>query len=367
MVDDVAYQDQAGTVTRIARYRVGIEHHRKTMAVGDAGEDRDDFVVAFKGMNVDDATATGSGVMQALANEILDAGFCEHVGQFLLRHPLRLDPEERVEQPLDLGVGGGEAIAIARQHLQLAFLALEAAAQGMADPRGGRRARHDRHQGTVVDRGLARQQRHRIRQIPPPQRLLAERQNISLGALAYRRNQRVEIGAGRLRGKIPVPQRHVEGGVLAAHETCDANAVRLAERERKQQQRPAFAVIGNNDEGPKALALSDQLLPGAKEIEPLIRRGEMLLMFEAAPDRSRPGRGRRENRRWRCGLFSTTLAHLPSGFRSRQPWSSRNLSTGNYLHFSALADLCKEMSTKSNDNPPRRGGNRPHRSVGRPS
>jgi hypothetical protein len=28
----------------------------------------------------------------------------------------------------------------------------------------------------------------------------------------------------------------------------------------------------------------------------------------------------------------------------------RNLSTGNYLRFSALADLYKEKSTKSNDN-----------------
>jgi hypothetical protein len=28
----------------------------------------------------------------------------------------------------------------------------------------------------------------------------------------------------------------------------------------------------------------------------------------------------------------------------------RNLFIGDYLHFSALADLCKEMSTKSNDN-----------------
>ena len=27
MVDDVAYQDQSGTMPRIARYRVGIEHH----------------------------------------------------------------------------------------------------------------------------------------------------------------------------------------------------------------------------------------------------------------------------------------------------------------------------------------------------
>jgi hypothetical protein len=28
----------------------------------------------------------------------------------------------------------------------------------------------------------------------------------------------------------------------------------------------------------------------------------------------------------------------------------RNLSKGDYLHFSALLDFCKEMSTKSNDN-----------------
>src|SRR5258708_22987540 len=47
----------------------------------------------------------------------------------------------------------------------------------------------------------------------------------------------------------------------------------------------------------------------------------------------------------------------PFGFRSRQPWSSRNLSIGNYLHFSASADLCKEMSTKSNDNAAGESGN----------
>src|SRR5260370_31605512 len=57
----------------------------------------------------------------------------------------------------------------------------------------------------------------------------------------------------------------------------------------------------------------------------------------------------------------------PFGFRSRQPWSLQNLLIGKYLHFSALADLCKEMSTKSNDNaaaagggwPPSRGGKLP--------
>src|SRR5450759_2481442 len=61
----------------------------------------------------------------------------------------------------------------------------------------------------------------------------------------------------------------------------------MPERERQQQQRPAFGVISDNDERQKALALSDLPLPRAKEIEPLIRRGELLLAFETAPDRLR--------------------------------------------------------------------------------
>src|ERR1700686_1265091 len=54
----------------------------------------------------------------------------------------------------------------------------------------------------------------------------------------------------------------------------------------------------------------------------------------------------------------------PFGFRSGQPWSLQNLSTGNYLHFSALVDLCKEVSTKSNDNAVR-GGAEPAAPRGR--
>src|SRR2546430_13245253 len=53
----------------------------------------------------------------------------------------------------------------------------------------------------------------------------------------------------------------------------------------------------------------------------------------------------------RCGLASTNLLPAPSGFRSRQPWSSRHpVREGNCLQFSALADLRREMSTKSNNN-----------------
>ena len=61
------------------------------MPVGDAGEDRDHLVVAFERVNVDDATAAGKRRHAGAADEILDAGFGEHVGQFLLRHPQRLD------------------------------------------------------------------------------------------------------------------------------------------------------------------------------------------------------------------------------------------------------------------------------------
>jgi hypothetical protein len=72
--------------------------------------------------------------------------------------------------------------------------------------------------------------------------------------------------------------------VLAAHETRGANAVLVAERERQQQQRPALGVIGNHDEGTMALARADLPLPGAEEIETLIRRGKLLDVFEAVPD-----------------------------------------------------------------------------------
>jgi hypothetical protein len=73
--------------------------------------------------------------------------------------------------------------------------------------------------------------------------------------------------------------------VLAAHETGGANAVPVSQRERQQQQRPVFAVIGNNDERLKLLALSDLTLPGRQEIEPLKGRGKVLLVLKAAPHR----------------------------------------------------------------------------------
>jgi hypothetical protein len=96
--------------------------------------------------------------------------------------------------------------------------------------------------------------------------------------------QQIDLIAGRLRGEIPIPQPHVEGRMLAAHETGDANAVSLAERQWKQRQRHVLPVVSHNDEGMLAFACSGLLLPGTKEVKPLIGSKKMLLIFEAPPN-----------------------------------------------------------------------------------
>ena len=110
------------------------------MAVGDAGEDRDHFLVAFQRVDIDGVPAAGERRGAGAADEILDAGIGEHVRQLLFGHPLRLDAEEPVEQPRDVGLRRRHVTAIAGQGLQLALLALEAAPERIADQRRGRGA-----------------------------------------------------------------------------------------------------------------------------------------------------------------------------------------------------------------------------------
>ena len=108
------------------------------MAVGDAGEDRDHFLVAFERVDIDDMAAVRKRRRAGAADELLDAGIGEHIGQLLLGHPQRLDAEEPVEQPRDVGLRVRDVIAIAGQWLQLALLALQASPERVADQ--GRRA-----------------------------------------------------------------------------------------------------------------------------------------------------------------------------------------------------------------------------------
>ena len=213
------------------------------MAVGDAGEDRDHLLVAFERVDVDGAAAAGKRRHAGVADEILDAGFGEHVGQFLLRHPQRLDAEEPVEQPLDVGVGGRDVIAIAGQRLQLALLALQPSPERVADQRRGRRAGRHRQQRAVVGRGLMRQQRHRVRQIAPAQRLLVQRQHVGLGivrdsaATSASRSARVAPAAKSLSHSAML-----KVACLPPMKLASANAVLVPERERQQQQRPALGI-----------------------------------------------------------------------------------------------------------------------------
>src|ERR1700722_9594539 len=79
VIDDVADQDEPGTVTRNCRHRVGVEHHRETVTVGDAGEQRDHLAIALQGMDLDHAPAICPRSHAGVANEILDAGFGKHI------------------------------------------------------------------------------------------------------------------------------------------------------------------------------------------------------------------------------------------------------------------------------------------------
>src|SRR5437764_1292639 len=99
----------------------------------------------------------------------------------------------------------------------------------------------------------------------------------------YSRNQDFDIAWPCIGRKIPPPQAHVEGGVLASHETGNPNALPSAKHERQQQQRPTLRVVGYNYRWRGVVTAADLPLPWRKKIESLIRRG--VLAFELAPDR----------------------------------------------------------------------------------
>ena len=183
VVDDVAHQDQSGAVFGVVRHRIGVEHHREPVAVGDAGKDRDHFLVAFERMDIDDAAAAFERRQAGGADERFDSRLGEHVGQFLFGHPQRLDVEEPVEQAIDVGILACDMIAIAGKRLQLALLAFQPSPGRTADQARGRRLRRDRQQRAVVGRGLVRQQRHRVRQLAPPHRLPVQRQHVGSGLI----------------------------------------------------------------------------------------------------------------------------------------------------------------------------------------
>ena len=64
----------------------------------------------------------------------------------------------------------------------------------------------------------------------------------------------------------------------------DANAPRLSEHEREQQQRHVITVIGNDNKRLEASARADRPVPRPQEIKPLIGGREVVLKFQVSPD-----------------------------------------------------------------------------------
>src|SRR5436190_12670695 len=97
-------------------------------------------------------------------------------------------------------------------------------------------------------------------------------------------HQRGHVGFAGSSGEIAIPQRHVEGRMLAAHETCDMDAVLAEGSEREQRERTPLGVVSDSDAGRRAFAGADLALPCGEEIEALIGRVGGVAAFQLAPD-----------------------------------------------------------------------------------
>ena len=164
--------------------------------------------------------------------------------------------------------------------------------------------------------------------------------------------QEFEIANAGARRERAVHQRHVEGGVLAAHEARDPRPERVRQRQRQQQQRLLLGIASDDDEGRRLLAGADLVLPRGEQVEALVGRRDVVGCLENASGRF--GRGeirddldlcKSRQRRLRRPVFD----HGGHGHRA----------TCVVVEFccSGSPELCKETSIKSkgNDTAPNRG------------
>ena len=206
MIDHIPQQDQTRAVTRVIRNRVSIEHGGKSLAVGDAGKDRDQFTVALEGVKFDGAVAIRQFCQTGTPDKGLGRFVGENIRQFRKRHALRLDDEERIQDPVDISVGRCNRIAITGKGLQLALLVAQSPARRCADAVLRFATRSHRHHGAGIGRRLSGEERQRIDNVLPALRLLREGQNIDAVAFATdRRDERVEFCAGYGLREIAAP------------------------------------------------------------------------------------------------------------------------------------------------------------------
>ncbi len=226
--------------------------------------------------------------MASLAQEFGRTVLGEHVVEALRRHVARLQREEAIEQAIDVGGARRRQVAIAVELLQLALLAAQARTH-----RGGEgvleriivRAREGQMRA-YVDGCLVRQQRERICDPVPGQRLIEQRDEVD--AVLCDPCQDVVQGARRhRRDAVAPPKADVEVRVLRSQELHARDRARLAAAERPQQQWLAVVVEAGDDERCHAQARTDVPLPGREQVEALVGGRERVALLEAAPVRLR--------------------------------------------------------------------------------
>ena len=123
------------------------------------------------------------------------------------------------------------------------------------------------------------------------------------------------------------------------------------QRQRHQQQRPAFAIVGHDDQRCGFLVRANLQLPVTEKIVALIGRGELGLILQRAPC----GRGLTEiggdvHARDAACLRARWRACRPALDRRSHGHRKSPLDEGKNSEFPTSADLCKEVSTKGKDN-----------------
>src|SRR3984893_15096753 len=225
--------------------------------------------------------------MAGRAQELGDAYLGKNVAEALRRHVGRFQREEAVEQPIDVGGGRSLQVTVIVELPQLALLGAQALAHRGAEHVVDRIlvAAIEAHPRAHIDRGLARQQAKRVGDPVPAQRLVEQRDQVDAASDAGENVADIARGDGS--ESLAPPQSGIEIGMLGPEEAHQRQWAFFHPAQWPQKKRLAGAIESNDDQGRYAGPRAHVVLPGGKEIEPLIGRCERTAVLQAAPERLR--------------------------------------------------------------------------------
>src|SRR5262245_30138858 len=241
--------------------RVGVEHRREAVVVDRGAEQRQYLAVAFERMNLDQRPPVGQLAVAGVPQELGDAWPGVNVAEALQGHVPRLEGEKTVEQAVDLLGGARLQVAIAGQRLQLALLAAQARARRGADRRIARLGADEAVARADVDRRLVRQQRERVGNAVPAQRLAAEHREVD-AARGDLVEDAAELGCGDVCKQVAPPKAEIEVRMFGTEELYGPQWTKSRATERPEQHGLAGAVEAGDDERRDGATRAHMLLPG---------------------------------------------------------------------------------------------------------